>query len=104
MRTISTPDSCAATSSTRLSAALIGMSLILAAVSADSSITAISARAARPLKNASARSQASQPGASLLAHVSWSGSPIRSAALDRAVDAQHGERLLGDARLDALHF
>jgi hypothetical protein len=53
MRTISTPASCAAVSKTRLSAALIGMSLILAAVSADSSIVAISAarapgREARP--------------------------------------------------------
>jgi hypothetical protein len=43
MRTISTPASRAAVSNTRLSAALIGMSLILAAVSAVSSITAMSA-------------------------------------------------------------
>src|ERR1700722_3063458 len=107
MRTTSTPACCAAASSTRLSAALIGMSLILAAVSADSSIVAISAGppgAPRAGRRPSDRAQASQPGARLGAHVGRRGAAVGGAAFDRALHAEPAEGVLGDARLDALHL
>src|SRR6202046_2872310 len=50
------------------------------------------------------RPEPAQPGARLPAPIGRRGSALGGAALDRAVDAQHAEGLLGDARFDALHL